>query len=130
MCVQAEGHKTPEGRCTGTSCGGLMAHPAVDYWPDPVDQPFCIYLNLLLAPLAGTTMWRFTTAETSPLPCWGSSAGRSRHRRSSPAAASSSSSSSPTTRLTGPGSPCATRSSKQVRVRLWFRHVAIQIVLL
>lgn len=55
-------------------------------------------------------------AATRTRPCWGSSAARSHRLRSSPAAASSSSSSSPTTRRTGPDSPSATRSSRQVCV--------------
>lgn len=81
--------------------------------------------DLLLASPAGTTTWRCTTAGTRAPPCWGSSAGRSRRLPSSPAANSCSSSSCPTTRLTGRGSPCDTRSSKQVGGALTNRKSAV-----
>ena len=71
------------------------------------------------SPPAGTTMWPFTTAETSLRPWWGSFVEKSHRLRSSPAAASSSSSLSRTMRRTGRDSPSDTRSSRQVCVRLW-----------
>lgn len=92
----------------------------------PEDRPICgASPDLLLASPAGTTTWRCTTAGTRAPPCWGSSAGRSRRLPSSPAASSCSSSSCPTTRLTGRGSPFATRSSKQVGGALTNRKSAM-----